>query len=58
MVGAQLVERSLCTPEVGGSNPAIFYLPTDNYIEKPKINRKEAENGSFKKEILGKPGSS
>ena len=51
MVVAQLVERSLPTPEVRGSKPVIdefVYLSTINCIVKTKIKKKEAENGVFK----------
>ena len=54
---AQLVERSLPTPEIRGSNPVIgklLYrtfncLSTVNCIEKTKIKKKEVGNGPFKK---------
>ena len=50
-----LVERSLPTPEIFGSNPAIgFFLwnlckPIADCIEKTKIKEKEAGNGPFLK---------
>ena len=48
---AQLVERSLPIPEVRGSNPVIAkfidHLFNVNWIEKIKIKKKEAGNGSF-----------
>ena len=52
VVVAQLVERSLPTPEIRGSNPVIgklLYrtfncLSTVNCIEKTKIKKKEAGN--------------
>ena len=51
MVVAQLVERSLPIPEIHGSNPVIAkfieHLFTINWIEKTKIKKKEAGNGSF-----------
>ena len=52
---AQLVERSLPTPEVRGSNPVIgkllsdIYLFTDNYIEKTKIKKKRPGMAHFLK---------
>ena len=54
---AQLVERSLQTPEARGSNPVIGeILFIVNYIEKTKINKKEAGNGPFKEAIDRKGG--
>ena len=52
VVVAQLVERLLPILEVRGSNPAIgqIYVEnlfTINFIEKTKINEKEAGNGPF-----------
>ena len=56
VVVAQLVERSLPTPEIRGSNPNIgkFYLPIGNRKEENK--EKEAGNGPFlkKKYNLGR----
>ena len=51
MVVAQLVERSLLTPEICGSNPVIskFYLPITNCIEKTKITKKRPINAQLKK---------
>ena len=51
MVVAQLVERSIPTPEIHGSNPVIgkmymYLLPTVD-IEKDE-KKKEAVNGSLK----------
>ena len=50
---AQLLERSLPTPEVRSSNPAIGKLSygmfTVNCIEKTKIKEKDAGNGPFLK---------
>ena len=41
MVVAQLVERSLPTPEIGGSNPDIGkVLSTNCTLEKTKIKKK------------------
>ena len=49
VVAAQLVERSLLTPEIRSSNPNIDeILPTNCTIEKTKI-KKEAGNVPFKK---------
>ena len=53
MIVAQLAERSLSTPEVRGSNAiigkiCIEHLFTINCIEKTKVKKKEAVNGSFK----------
>ena len=58
VVVAQLVERSLPTPEIRGSNPVIgklLYqtfncLSTVSCIEKTKLKKKEAGNGPFLKE--------
>ena len=54
LVVTQLVERSLPTPEVHGSNPVIgkFLCATFVYyqlyfIEKTKINNKRPRNGPF-----------
>ena len=52
LVVDQLVERSLPTPEVRSLNPFVanFYIEhllTVNYIEKTKINEKEAGSGPF-----------
>ena len=55
VVLAQLVERSLPTPEIRGSQPVVgklLYrtfncLSTVNCIEKTKIKKKEAGNGPF-----------
>ena len=50
MVVAQLIEQSLPTLEIRGSNPVIgnfiYYLST---VFKTKIKNKEAENGRIKK---------
>ena len=52
---AQLVEQSLSTPEVRGSNPVngkIYIerlLSTVLIIEMAKVQEKEARNGPFKK---------
>ena len=51
---AWLVEHLLPAPEVRGSKPVfgkiyIEHLFTVNCIEKTKIRKKEARNGSFKK---------
>ena len=53
VVMAQLVEQSLLTPDVRGSNPVIsklhiVHLFTVNCIEKTKIKKKEAGNTIFK----------
>ena len=46
---SQLVERSLRTPEVRGSNPVIGkILFIINGIEKTKEKKKEVDNGPFK----------
>ena len=63
VVVAQLVERSLPTPEVCGSNPAtaIFYIKhlfPVNCIEKTKIKKKETGNGPFFKNKLRQRGGS
>ena len=57
LVVDQLVERSLPTPEVRSLNPFVanFYIEhllTVNYIEKTKINEKEAGSGPFIKKTL------
>ena len=54
---AQLVERSLPTSEVRGSNPAIgnFYIEhlfTVNCVEKTKIKKKRSGMAHFFKKIL------
>ena len=47
-VVAQLVERSLPTPEIRDSNPDIGkILSTNCTLEKTKNYRKEARNGPF-----------
>ena len=55
VVVAQLVEQSLPTPEVRGSNKAIgknlCWTFTVNCIEKTKIKKKEAGNGPFFKKL-------
>ena len=48
VVVAQLVERSLSTPEVRGSNPVIGKFIC---IEKMKIKKKEAGKGPIFKRI-------
>ena len=54
VVVAQLVERSLLTPEIGCSNPKIGKILSANYtIEKTNIEQ-EARNGpSLRKNTLG-----
>ena len=48
VVVVQLVERSLPTPEVRGSNPVIGkFICTINCIEKTKIKKKEAGKAQF-----------
>ena len=56
VVVAQLVERSLSTPEVRGSNPVIGkFICTINCVEKTKIKKKEAGKGPiFFKTVQGK----
>ena len=57
MVATQLVERSLPSPEIRGSNPVIsktFYIEhlyTSNYNEKTKIIGKDAGKGQFLRSI-------
>ena len=57
MVVAQLVERSLPTPEVRGSNPVIGKLLSDiclfavNCVEKTKIKKKRPRMAHLKKKI-------
>ena len=47
---AQLVERSLLTPEVRSSNrQTLYYLYTVYCIEKTEIKEKDAGNGPIKK---------
>ena len=56
---AQLVERSLPIPEVGGSNPVIgknlfiywTFVYCQLWIEKTKIKKKEAGSGPFLKKL-------
>ena len=51
---AQLVERSLLTPEVRSSDrQTLYYLYTVNCIEKTEIKEKDAGNGQLKN-YLGK----
>ena len=52
VVVAQLVERSLPTPEIHGSNPAIGKIVSTNcMIKKDENKEKEARNGpSLKKQ--------
>ena len=62
VVVAQLVERSLLTPEVRSSNPVIgkllsdIYLITVNWIEKTKMKKKRPGMAHFlkKKSLLDK----
>ena len=51
VVVAQLVERSLPTPEIRGSNPNIgkFDLPIVHLNRKTKIKKKRSEMSIFKK---------
>ena len=52
MVVEQLVERSLLTPEICGSNPDIGkILSTNCTIEKTKNKEKEAGNGPSLKNV-------
>ena len=50
---AQLVERSVLTPEIRGSNPNIgkSYLPIVHLNRKDEIEEKEAGNGPSLKNI-------
>ena len=49
---AQLVERSLLTPEIGGLNPDVGkMLSTNCTIEKTKIKRKRLGMAHLKKNI-------
>ena len=57
MVVAELVERSLLTPEVWGSNPVISqiyieHLFTVNFIEKTNIKKNRPEIVLFKNRRL------
>ena len=53
VVVAQLVERSLLTPEIRGSNPDIGkVLSTNCTIEKTKIKKKRPEWPNLKKNLL------
>ena len=52
LVVAQLVERTLPTPEVGGSNPIVGKIYTEqlltiNCIEKMKMKKKRSRGGIF-----------
>ena len=51
---AQLVERSLLTPEIGCSNPNIGKILSANYIiEKTNIKKQRQEWPIFKKKHFG-----
>ena len=58
VVVAQLVERSLLTPEVRSSNPVIgkllldIYLITVNWIEKTRMKKKRPGMAHLKKKSL------
>ena len=56
VVVAQLVERSLPTPEIRGSNPNIgkLYLPIVHWNWKDENRENEAGNGPFKKKKFHK----
>ena len=52
MVVAQLVERSLPTPEICGSNPDIGKVsPTNCALEKTKIKKKRPGMATLSKKV-------
>ena len=53
MVVAQLVEQSLLTPEIRGSNPDIGEILSTNYtIEKTKIKKKSPGMAHLKNTLI------
>ena len=52
MVVAQLLEQSLQTPKVRGSNPVILFMFSILTVLKRKNEEKEAGHGPFKKTFI------
>ena len=60
VVGAQLIEQSLPTPEIRALNPDIGKILSANYctIEKTKIKKKEAWNSPSLRNVCGRVAQS